>query len=104
MIIMGGMAAMGFVSHDSTTSEGPDDPRTISPPPDATGVLLTVESVPVRVTFDGTHPTASYGLLLPVGAHAFPLKEEITFVSAEEGPAAVSVVWLKSTVSTRQTQ
>ena len=104
MIIMGGMAEMAFAGHDWAVSEGPDDPRTISPPADATGVLLSVESASVRVTFDGTHPTASYGILLPVGAHAFPLKEEITFVSAEEGPAAVSVAWLKSTVSTRQAE
>ncbi len=102
MIIMGGMAAMAVARHDWHTSEGPDDPQTVSPPPDATGVLFSVEDASVRVTFDGSLPTRGNGLLLAEGVHALPLREDITFVAAGDGPASVSFVWLKSTVSTRQ--
>jgi hypothetical protein len=98
------MAAMAVARHDWHTSEGPDDPQTVSPPPDATGVLLSVEDASVRVTFDGSQPTRSNGLLLTEGAHALPLREEITFAAAGDGPASVSFVWLKSTVSTRPQQ
>ena len=102
MIIMGGMAAMAVARHDWHTSEGPDDPQTVSPPPDATGVLFSVEDASVRVTFDGSLPTRGNGLL-PRGRRARASAQGGHHLRRRRRYAAsVSFVWLKSTVSTRQ--
>jgi hypothetical protein len=83
-------------AHDSANSTAADDVGVLTPPEDASGCLLSVEGVPVRLTFDGENPTPSYGILLRPGEHFLPFAREIRFVSAhEQRQATVSLLWVR---------
>ena len=83
-------------AHETATSTGSDDPGSLSPPEDAIACYFTVESPPVRVSFDGEQPSPRHGLLLQPGEHFLPIAHPIRFVSAhEERPATISILWLR---------
>jgi hypothetical protein len=86
-------------AHDVAVSSGPGDVGVLTPPEDTAGCVISVESAPVRITFDGERPTASYGILMRPGEHALPLGREIRFISTEEQSATVSVLWLRVKLS-----
>jgi hypothetical protein len=86
-------------AHDAAVSSGPGDVGVLTPPEDTAGCVISVESAPVRITFDGERPTESYGLLMRPGEHALPLGREIRFISTEEQSATVSVLWLRVKLS-----
>jgi hypothetical protein len=102
MFMIGGFANYSFSNHDSATSTGPGDPQQLSPPEHAAGMVFTVESPPVRVSFDGEEPNAERGLLLPQGVYGFPFAAPLGFVSTSEEPATVSVAWLRLKVTREQ--
>ena len=81
--------------HDSATSEGPDDVASLQPPDESAGCLFSVENAAVRVTFDGEDPSASRGIVFDVGTHFLPIGRELRFVSNGQGPATVSVLWVR---------
>jgi hypothetical protein len=84
-------------AHDAANSTAADDVGVLTPPEDASGCLLSVESIPVRVTFDGENPTPSYGILIGPGQHFLAFAREIRFVSVhEQRQATVSVVWVRT--------
>jgi hypothetical protein len=83
-------------AHDVAVSSGTADVGVLTPPENTAACVISVESAPVRVTFDGERPTASYGILMRPGEHALPLGREIRFVSTQEHESAtVSVLWLR---------
>jgi hypothetical protein len=86
-------------AHDAAVSSGPGDVGVLTPPEDTAGCVISVESAPVRITFDGERPTASYGIFMRPGEHALPLGREIRFISTEEQSATVSVLWLRVKLS-----
>ena len=81
--------------HDSATSQGPNDVASLQAPGNSAGGLFSVENAAVRITFDGTDPSASHGVVFDVGTHFVPIGRELRFVSTVEGPATVSVLWVK---------
>jgi hypothetical protein len=83
-------------AHDAAVSSGTGDVGVLTPPQDTAASVISVESVPVRVTFDGERPTASYGILMRPGEHALPLGREMRFISTQDHESAtVSVLWLR---------
>jgi hypothetical protein len=82
--------------HDSATSEGPDDVASLEAPSSSAGGLFSVETNAVRITFDGSDPTGSHGVVFDVGTHFVPLGREFRFVSNGDGPATVSVLWVRT--------
>jgi hypothetical protein len=98
-MIITGRVAYEFSKHDSATSTGRRDVQDFMAPEATYGTIISVESAPVRVTFDGRRPTAARGILLPPGVHLFPFANDIRFASSAAEPAAVSVVWLKGTIT-----
>jgi hypothetical protein len=48
------------------------------------------------VSLDGQDPAPSHGLLVVQGTHFLPLSRDIRFVSAGDGPATVSVMWVRT--------
>jgi hypothetical protein len=91
-----GRAAYDPLSQTSATSTGPNDVKTVRPPASAEGMALSIESPPIRVTFDGKKPTPTHGLLLRAGDHSFPWAKPMKFASVEPGrPAVVNFLWLK---------
>ena len=101
MAIIAGMAGYDFDEHDSATSSGEGDEQQLIAPTDRYGTIVSVESAPVRVTFDGERATPEHGILLPPGVHFLPFARDIRFASTSEESAAVSIVWLKGIVSTK---
>jgi hypothetical protein len=102
-MIIRGIAAYEFADHDWATSTGTDDVKPLTVPEDRYGTIISVESAPVRVTFDGETPTPEHGLLLPPGVHFLPFARDITFASTSDERAAISVVWLKGTITNATT-
>jgi hypothetical protein len=86
-------------AHDAAVSSGPGDVGVLTPPEDTAACVISVENVPVRITFDAQRPTPSYGLLMQPGEHALPLGREIRFVSTQDESATVSVLWLRVKLS-----
>ena len=84
------------VPHDSATSQGPADVASLEAPPDSAGGLFSVENAAVRITFDGTDPSASHGVLFSEGTHFVPLGRELRFASNGPGAATVSVLWVRT--------
>jgi hypothetical protein len=82
--------------HDVATSQGPEDVAVLEAPEDAAGCFLTPEDQAVRVSLDGEDPSPSHGLLVVHGTHFFPLSRDLRFVSAGQGPATVSVLWVRT--------
>jgi hypothetical protein len=83
-------------SQTSSTSNGPNDVQTVTPPSGAEGVALSIESPPIRVTFDGKKPAPHHGLLLRSGDHFFPFAKPMKFASTTPGrDAIVNFLWLK---------
>jgi hypothetical protein len=83
-------------SQTSATSSGPNDVQTVTPPSQADGVAFTIESPPIRITFDGKKPTPHHGLLLRAGDHSLSFAREMKFASVEQGrEAIVNFLWLK---------
>jgi hypothetical protein len=85
--------------HDVATSEGPGDVAALAAPDDAAGCAISVETQPVRVSFDGQDPSPSHGLLLQPGPHFLPIGRDLKFVSEQEESATVSVLWLRVKLS-----
>jgi hypothetical protein len=91
-----GNIAYDPLSQTSSTSGGPNDVQTVNPPARSEGVALSIESPPIRVTFDGKKPTPHHGLLLRTGDHFLPFAKSMKFASVEPGrPAVVNFLWLK---------
>jgi hypothetical protein len=82
--------------HDVATSSGPDDVQTLEAPQDAAGCFVSAENMAVRVSFDREDPSASHGLLIAQGTHFLPLGRDLRFISAGEGSATVSVLWVRT--------
>jgi hypothetical protein len=90
-----GRAAYDFGSQSSESSGGPRDVQTVDPPAGAEAVALTIESPPIRITFDGKNPSPTHGLLLKAGDHFFPFARQMKFASAEQGrQTVVNFLWL----------
>lgn len=80
----------------SSSSNGPTNVKTVSPPSGSDAVAFTIESPPVRMTFDGKNPSPTHGLLLREGEHFFPFVARIKFASAQPGKQAVlNFLWLR---------
>jgi hypothetical protein len=97
-MIISGRAAYEFADHDSANSTGTHDDKSLMAPDATHGTIISVESAPVRVTFDNQAPAEDYGILLPPGVHFLPFAKDIRFASTSDQPAAVSVVWLKGSI------
>jgi hypothetical protein len=95
------MHIAGIVNYDPTsqttvTSSGPSDVKTVVPPRGADAVAFTLESPPIRITFDGKRPTPAHGLKLSAPEHFFPFARQMKFASVEQGrEAIVSFLWLR---------
>jgi hypothetical protein len=95
------MHIAGIVNYDPTsqttvTSSGPSDVKTVVPPRGADAVAFTLESPPIRITFDGKRPTPAHGLKLSAPEHFFPFARQMKFASVEQGrDAIVSFLWLR---------
>ena len=59
--------------HDAATSDGPDDVASLDPPTDSAGGMFSVENAAVRITFDGSDPSAKHGVLFSEGTHFVPI-------------------------------
>lgn len=83
--------------HAQATSTGTGDPKTLTAPDNATGVFMTVLTTDARVTFDGTTPTSSNGLIVPDGGLPtfFPLGRDIIFTSTAGANSVVDVLWIE---------
>lgn len=64
-----------------------------SPPSGATAVIVQAETASVRVTTDGTTPTATVGLLVPVGEPVV-LTADIAGLKALSATGAISLTYL----------
>lgn len=66
-------------------------------PTEARHALLAVSNFPVRFRTDGTNPTATEGILLPVGFWVFenqrPLLEQMRFIDTAAGASEVTVMY-----------
>lgn len=84
-------------SHDRASSSGTADIQTITPPAGASGFLIAVETTNARVTFDGSTPASTNGLVYPKDVapveHHF-LPEEINWTSTAAAASIVDVCWL----------
>ena len=98
-MIISGKAGYEFSKHDAATSTGKGDAKSINAPDATYGTIISVENAPVRVTFDNRKPEDEYGILLPPGVHSFHFANDITFASASDEPATISVVWLKGSIT-----
>jgi len=91
-----GRVLLDPTSQTSATSTGPTDIKTVTPPAGSDACAFTVESPPIRVTFDGKRPTPTHGLLLRSGDHFFPFAKRMKFVSVEQGRSSiVNFLWLR---------
>jgi hypothetical protein len=91
-----GIANYDPTSQTTATSSGPSDVQTVNPPRGADAVAFTLESPPIRITFDGKRPTPNHGLKLSAPEHFFPFARQMKFASVEQGrEAIVSFLWLK---------
>ena len=81
----------------SASSSGSTDTQTLEPADGSSGVILSVESPPIRVTFGrGNRPSPKNGIRLDPGTHFLPIAEPINFVSLhDERPAHVNAIWLR---------
>ncbi|MGZ4258080.1 MAG: hypothetical protein ACXVRE_09975 [Gaiellaceae bacterium] len=95
------MHIVGGITYDpagqtTATSSGPSDVQTVNPPSGATAVAFTLESPPIRVTFDGKKPSPKHGLKLSAPEHFFPFAKQMKFASVEQDrEAIVNFLWLK---------
>jgi hypothetical protein len=89
-------------SQTSASSAGPNDIQTVDQPRNAEAVAFSVESPPIRMTFDGKKPTPHHGLLLRSGDHFLPFAKQMKFASVEQGrEAIVNFLWLKLRADSR---
>lgn len=86
--------------HESATSTGTADKKTITKPPNANGMMLSAKTTSVRVTFDGTDPSvaSAIGLLIVAGGQPvfFPFATDIEFVSEAAASGELNVLWLEA--------
>lgn len=82
--------------HVQKTSTGTADTQTATAPAFAVGCLLTVETTAARVTFDGSTPTSTNGLVIPAGTTPIfiPLGRTIKIRSTAAANSVVNVLWL----------
>jgi len=86
----------GPTTQTSSSSTGPTNVKTVNPPAGSDAVAFTIESPPVRMTFDGKNPAPNHGLLLRAGEHFFPFAAKIKFASVQPGSrATVNFLWLR---------
>ena len=102
-MIISGRAGYEFADHDSQTSTGTDDDKSLMAPDATYGTIVSVESAPVRVTFDNERPAEDHGILLPPGVHFLPFAKDIRFLSISGERARISLVWLKGTITNATT-
>jgi hypothetical protein len=90
----------GEAVHESATSTGTADIKTITKPPNANGMYLSAKTNNARVTFDGTAPGAGVapGLIIVAGAQPvfFPFATDIKFVSEIAGNSELNVLWVEA--------
>src|SRR6266550_1534125 len=84
------------VSQSSATSDGSRDVKNVNPPSNSDAVAFTIESPPIRITFDGKNPTPRHGLLLREGDHFLPFAVRMKFASNHQhNRATVNFLWLR---------
>lgn len=86
------------IEHDSDTSTGTADVKTLTPPAGATGFILVFETNGARVSLDGTAPSASNGVPFPALGSPFsgPFRPvAIKWVSMAAGNSVGHVLWLR---------
>jgi hypothetical protein len=78
------------------TSTGTADVKTVTLPKNAGSCLITVETTDARVTFDGTAPDSSHGIVFKIAQSPvyLPLGEgtAIKFVATSAASSVVSVI------------
>jgi hypothetical protein len=86
--------------HETASSTGTADKKTITKPPNANGMFLSAKTTNVRVTFDGTDPGAGVapGLIIIQGAQPvfFPFATDIEFVSDSAAASELNVLWVEA--------
>lgn len=85
--------------HESQTSTGTADKKTITKAAGATAMVLSAKTTNARVTFDGTDPGAGVapGLIVVAGAQPLllPFATDIEFVSEAAANSELNVLWLE---------
>jgi hypothetical protein len=56
------------INTQQATSTSTADPKTITTPVGTTAVLISALTTSARITFDGTAPASTNGVILPAGA------------------------------------
>lgn len=87
------------IGQAQATSTGTGDVKTLTPPPDTSACLISVETTSARMTFDNSTPAAGNGHVFPtaqvpqmmlIGAGSV-----IQFASTAAANAIVNVTWLR---------
>lgn len=85
-------------AHARDSSSGTADVKTLTPPAGATACVLCVETTSARVTFDGSTPSATNGLVVPSGANPLVLDVRpgagIKWASTAAAASILNVLWL----------
>lgn len=70
--------------------------KTLTPPAGALACMVTAETTTARVTFNGTVPSSSNGLVVQVAAAPLylPFAEPITWRSTAGTASILNVLWL----------
>lgn len=87
------------IGQAQATSTGTGDVKTLTPPPDTSAALISVETTSARMTFDKSAPAAGNG-------HVFPTAQvpqmiligpgsEIRFAATAAANSIVNVTWLR---------
>ena len=84
--------------HVEATSTGTADVKDVVAPAGATAFLVTVATTSARMTVDGSAPSTTNGLIIPLAAQPLliPIGHPRTarFASAVAGTSVVDVLWL----------
>lgn len=89
-------AATTSSPHAQQTPSSTSDTKTFTPPALAKACMICVETNGARLTFDGTAPSSSNGLVFPAGVAPIfvPMASTIKAVSTVAGNAVVNVLWI----------
>jgi len=84
-------------THVQATSAGTADIKTIAAPKDAVACLIDVATTDARVTFDGSAPSATNGLIVKAGQQPIyvGVGKAVMFASTAAAASIVDLLWLK---------
>lgn len=89
---------VGSMHPAAQTSTGTGVVITVTPPKSAVAFFITVETTTCRMTFDGTAPDATHGLLIPIAGQPLliPLGASaiIKFASTAAANSTVQITFL----------